>query len=52
MIEKTRRSVMHIRIETFGTEQQSDRTIAAAVETLRTARYNVELLDVDVDDDA
>lgn len=50
--EKQRSAVMHIRISTFGTEHHIDKSVERAVEALRSAQFNVELLDVDVELDA
>lgn len=51
MKEKTRTAVMHVRITSFGTEKNLDRAIERAMDSLSGARFNVELVDVDVEDD-
>lgn len=47
--EKNRSAVMHVRITTFGTDRNLDQTVKTAMEALRSAKYRVELVDVDVE---
>lgn len=49
-IEKQRTAVMHVRISTFGTEHHIDQTVERAMTALKYSGFNVDLLDVDVED--